>query len=299
MYFLFYNVVGICVLMCLGVVCPRYAAGVEHAHYMVHIVSIIQTRGNSYITSIDMKCGNVANLNYTVLLPFHKLTLENKCFYLHYSTTELDNTILLNAIQLLIFCVCLETLFTIEIMLKTLCIHCDLNQIIIVFHMRKQHCSVDIVACICCACSGCSAHIVYGSDELRCYLKIVLLFICLLGHNLIQYSQFHLTTLWRIFLNRYIFIGYIECCFLICCQGLNVRTLFSMMYLIPCISIMISTCSCILCLSFSIMFLVCGDVTTRIFSACGHASLKLRGIVIARMSPKCSINNINIVAKFY
>ena len=35
MYFLFYNVVGICVLMCLGVVCPRYATGVEHAHYTV------------------------------------------------------------------------------------------------------------------------------------------------------------------------------------------------------------------------------------------------------------------------
>ena len=47
MYFLFYNVGGICVLMCLGVVCPRYAAGIEHAHYMVHIVSIIQTRGTS------------------------------------------------------------------------------------------------------------------------------------------------------------------------------------------------------------------------------------------------------------
>ena len=77
--------------------------------------------------------------------------------------------------------------------------------------MRKQHCSVDIVACICCACSGCSAHIVYGSDELRCYLKIVSLFICLLGHNLIQYSQFHLTKLWIIFLNRYIFSGFFEC----------------------------------------------------------------------------------------
>ena len=32
MYFLFYNVVGICVLMCLGVVCPRYAGDVVHAH---------------------------------------------------------------------------------------------------------------------------------------------------------------------------------------------------------------------------------------------------------------------------
>ena len=42
MYFLFYNLVGICVLMCLGVVCPRYATGVEHAHYTVHIVSIIR-----------------------------------------------------------------------------------------------------------------------------------------------------------------------------------------------------------------------------------------------------------------
>ena len=187
--------------MCLGVVCPRYAAGIEHAHYMVHIVSIIHTCGNSYITSIDMRCGKVANSNYAVLLPFHKLTLENKDFYLHYSATELDKTILLNAIQLLIFLVCLETLFTIEIMMKTLRIHCDFNQIIIVFHMRKKHCSVDIVTCICCACS---AHIVYGSDELRCYLKIVLLFICLLGHNLIQYSQFHLTKL--LFLNRYIFI---------------------------------------------------------------------------------------------
>ena len=71
-----------------------------------------------------------------------------------------------------------------------------------------------------------------------------------------------------------------------------------MVYLIPCISIMISTCSCILCLLFAIMFLVCGDMTTRIFSACRHASLKLRGIVIARMSPSCSINNINRVAKF-
>ena len=29
MYFLFYNGVGICVLMCLGVVCPRYAAGLS------------------------------------------------------------------------------------------------------------------------------------------------------------------------------------------------------------------------------------------------------------------------------
>ena len=63
-YMYFHNVVGICVLMCLGVVCPRYAAGVEHAHYMVHIVSIIHTRGNSYITSIDMRCGKVANMNY-------------------------------------------------------------------------------------------------------------------------------------------------------------------------------------------------------------------------------------------
>ena len=47
------------------------------------------------------------------------------------------------------------------------------------------------------------------------------------------------------------------------------------------------------------MFLVGWGLTTRIFSACGHASLKLRGIVIARMSPKCSINNINIAARFY
>ena len=39
MYFLFYNLVGICVLMCLGVVCPRYAAGVDHAHYTAHIVN--------------------------------------------------------------------------------------------------------------------------------------------------------------------------------------------------------------------------------------------------------------------
>ena len=39
--------------------------------------------------------------------------------------------------------------------------------------MGKQHCSVDIVACICYACSCCSAHIVYGSDEFRCYLKII------------------------------------------------------------------------------------------------------------------------------
>ena len=70
-----------------------------------------------------------------------------------------------------------------------------------------------------------------------------------------------------------------------------------MVYLIPCISIMISTCSCILCLLFAIMFLVCGDMTTRIFSACRHASLKLRGIVIARMSPSCSINNINRVSE--
>ena len=183
----------------------------------------------------------------------------------------------------------LETLFTIETMLKTLCIHCDLNQINIVFSYGKKHCYVDIVACIRCACSSCSA---------MSYLKIVLLFICLLGHNLIQYSQFHLTKLWRIFLNKYIFIGYFECSLLICCQGLNVRTLFSM-YLVPCISIMVSTCSCILCLSFATIFLVCGDVTRCIFSACRHASLKLRGIGTSRMSPSCSISNINRVAKFY
>ena len=72
----------------------------------------------------------------------------------------------------------------------------------------------------------------------------------------------------------------------------------SMVYLIPRINIMISTCSCILCLFFAIMFLVCGDVSTCIFSACRHASHKLRGIVLARMSPSCSINNINRVAKF-
>ena len=131
--------------------------------------------------------------------------------------------------------------------------------------MEKKHCSVDIVAIICCACSCCSAHLIYGTSELRCYLKIVLLFICLLGHNLIQYSQFPLTKLGRIFINRYIFIWYFECSLLICCQSLNVRTLVSMVYLIPCISIMISTYSCILCLSFAIMFLVCGDVSTCIF----------------------------------
>ena len=48
----------------------------------------------------------------------------------------------------------------------------------------------------------------------------------------------------------------------------------------------------ILCLSIAVMFLVCGDV-----SACRHASLKLRRIVITRMSPSCSINNNNRVAK--
>ena len=73
-----------------------------------------------------MGYGKVANLNYAVFLSFHKLTLENimyylylysfgklplepvrytlaKCFYLHSSTTKLDNPILLIAIQLLIF----------------------------------------------------------------------------------------------------------------------------------------------------------------------------------------------------
>ena len=63
-----------------------------------------------------MRCGKVANLNYAVFLSFHKLTLETnmyylyldssgklplelvgytlaKCFYLHYSTTKLDNTL--------------------------------------------------------------------------------------------------------------------------------------------------------------------------------------------------------------
>ena len=75
MYFLFYNVVGIWVY--------RYAGGVEHAHYTVHIVSIINTRRNSYITSIDMRCGKVANLNYAVFLSFLKLTLENKVYYLY------------------------------------------------------------------------------------------------------------------------------------------------------------------------------------------------------------------------
>ena len=46
------------------------------------------------------------------------------------------------------------------------------------------------------------------------------------------------------------------------------------------------------------MFLVCGDVTTHIFSTCPHALLKLKGIVTARMSPSGSINNINRVTKF-
>ena len=52
-------------------------------YYTVHIVSIIHTCGNSYITSIDMKCGKVANLYYAVFLSFHKLTFENKMFYLY------------------------------------------------------------------------------------------------------------------------------------------------------------------------------------------------------------------------
>ena len=111
-------------------------------------------------------------------------------------------------------------------------------------------------------------------------------------------SQFDVTKLRRIFLNRYIFIWYFECSLLICCKCFNVRTLFNMVYRIPCISIMISTCSCILCLSFAIMFLVLGDVISCIFSTCRHASLKRRGIVIARMPPSCSINNINRVVRF-
>ena len=52
----------------------------------------------------------------------------------------------------------------------------------------------------------------------------------------------------------------------------------------------------ILCLSIAVMFLVCGDVSACI-SACRHTSLKLRRIVITRMSPSCSINNNNRVAK--
>ena len=112
---MFYNVGGICVLMCLGVVCPGHAGEVEHAHYTVHIMSIIHTRGNSYIyiTSINMRCGKVANLNYGVFLSFHKLTLENKMYYLYLYS------------------------FTIETMLKTLFIHCDLNQINIVSIWKK------------------------------------------------------------------------------------------------------------------------------------------------------------------
>ena len=47
----------------------------------------------------------------------------------------------------------------------------------------------------------------------------------------------------------------------------------------------------ILCLSIAVMFLVCGDVSAFMFSACRHALLKLRRIVITRMSPSCSINN--------
>ena len=46
------------------------------------------------------------------------------------------------------------------------------------------------------------------------------------------------------------------------------------------------------------MFVVYGDVSTCVFSECQHTSHKLRGIVIARMSPSCSINNINRVAQF-
>ena len=33
---------------------------------------------------------NNVKVSTPILLPLHKLTLENKCFYLHYSTTELD-----------------------------------------------------------------------------------------------------------------------------------------------------------------------------------------------------------------
>ena len=78
-----YNVGVICVLMRLGVVCPWHADEIKHMHYTIHIVSIIHTRGNSYITSIDMRCGKVANLNYAVFLSFHKLTLENSMYYLY------------------------------------------------------------------------------------------------------------------------------------------------------------------------------------------------------------------------
>ena len=54
----------------------------------------------------------------------------------------------------------------------------------------------------------------------------------------------------------------------------------------------------ILCVSIAVMFLVCGDVSACI-SACRHASLKLRRVVITRMSPSChpAINNNNRVAK--
>ena len=49
-----------------------------------------------------------------------------------------------------------------------------------------------------------------------------------------------------------------------------------------------------------IMFINCWHVSSVcacMFSACRHASLKLRRIVITRMSPSCSINNNNRVAK--
>ena len=68
--------------------------------------------------------------------------------------------------------------------------------------------------------------------------------------------------------------------------------------------ILLCLCLCLhsvyrlLCLSFAVMFLVCGDVSICIFSTFRNASYKLRIIIITRMTPSCSINNINRIAKF-
>ena len=111
--------------------------------------------------------------------------------------------------------------------------------------------------------------VVYTNDELRKHSKIALLLLVqFLKHILFEYSQIHIPKLKYIFLNQYISI---KCFLLIYCQGINIRTFISMVYLTPFISIIICTCTVARLICTCIVYMTCIMICVYIVTMTPHS----------------------------
>ena len=114
--------------------------------------------------------------------------------------------------------------------------------------------------------------VVYPNDELRKYSKIALLLLVqFLKHILFEYSQIHFPKLRYILLNQYISIKRFEYSLLIYCQGMNIRTFISMVYLTPFISIIIFTCNVARLICTCIVYMTCIMICVYIVTMTPHS----------------------------